>query len=65
MLQATSLTARPEPKEESEGRRDVTVWDRVRAMPYAEKIILAPKPTEAGVSTTFHLYKPADQHRFP
>ena len=34
----SSLTARPDAKEESEGRRDATVWDRIRAMPYAENI---------------------------
>jgi hypothetical protein len=45
------LTARPEAKEESAGARDATVWDRVRAMPYAEKIILATKAdrSERGV----------------
>ena len=34
----SSLTARPDAKEESEGRRDSTVWDRIPAMPYAENI---------------------------
>lgn len=42
----SSLTARPEaPNKEGEsaGGKPVSVWDRVRAMPYAEKIILAAK----------------------
>ena len=42
----SSLTARPEApdeKEESASGKPVTVWDRIRAMPYAEKIILAGK----------------------
>jgi hypothetical protein len=39
----SSLTARPEAKEESEAGKSASVWDRVRAMPYAEKIILAAK----------------------
>jgi len=47
----SSLTARPATKEESAGGRDATVWDRVRAMPYAEKIILATRAdrSERGV----------------
>lgn len=39
----SSLTARPEAKEESTDRKQANVWDRVRAMSYAEKIILAAK----------------------
>jgi len=39
----SSLTARPEAKEESAGGKYASVWDRIRAMPYAEKIILATK----------------------
>jgi hypothetical protein len=39
----SSLTARPEAKEESGGGRQASVWDRIRAMPYAEKIILSAK----------------------
>lgn len=45
----SSLTARPDAtheKDESEelaGKRRASVWDRVRALPYAEKIILATK----------------------
>lgn len=44
-----SLTARPEAppqkdaKDESDAGKHASVWDRVRAMPYAEKIILATK----------------------
>ncbi|MEK6321906.1 MAG: hypothetical protein AABN33_09500 [Acidobacteriota bacterium] len=37
------LTARPEAKEESLGGKPASVWDRIRAMTYAEKIILASK----------------------
>jgi hypothetical protein len=46
-----SLTSSPEAKEESAGGRDATVWDRVRAMTYAEKMILAAKAdrSERGV----------------
>ncbi len=39
----SSLTARPEAKEESAGGKPASVWDRIRAMTYAEKIILAAK----------------------
>lgn len=39
----SSLTARPDAKEESGGGKNASVWDRVRAMTYAEKIILAGK----------------------
>jgi hypothetical protein len=42
----SSLTATPEvPNKEGEsaGGKPLSVWDRVRAMPYAEKIILAAK----------------------
>lgn len=39
----SSLTAKPDKKDETEGGRPASVWDRVRAMPYPEKIILAGK----------------------
>lgn len=42
----SSLTARPgahDSKEESAGGKQASVWDRIRAMPYPEKIILAGK----------------------
>ena len=42
----SSLTARPEApdeKDETEGGKQASVWDRIRAMSYAEKIILAAK----------------------
>jgi hypothetical protein len=42
----SSLTSRPEApdeKDETEGGRQTSVWDRIRAMPYPEKIILATK----------------------
>ena len=50
----SSLTARPDApdkKAESEGGKSASVWDRIRAMPYAEKIILAGKAdrSERGV----------------
>ena len=38
-----SLTSRPEKKEETADAKSTSVWDRIRAMPYAEKIILAGK----------------------
>lgn len=45
------LTARPESKEESPGAKSASVWDRIRAMPYPEKIILATRAdrSERGV----------------
>ena len=47
----TTTPEAPDEKQESAGGRDATVWDRVRAMPYAEKIILATKAdrSERGV----------------
>jgi hypothetical protein len=42
----SSLTARPQApneNEESAGEKQTSVWDRIRALPYAEKIILAGK----------------------
>lgn len=39
----SSLTARPEAKEESASGKSASVWDRIRAMTYAEKIILSAK----------------------
>ena len=39
----SSLTAEPEANEESAGGKPASVWDRIRAMSYPEKIILSGK----------------------
>ncbi len=39
----SSLTAKPDAKEESAGGKPVGVWDRIRAMTHAEKTVLAGK----------------------